>query len=190
MKPNMAIYLCLIVTCFLLLSCGSDADMLKDIETRTPAEIFSNYQPPTEDEVFEFIGIADLTVEEIKALLGEPEIEGKFSDRFPSLKVSHDMLSVEISSGSMSIQVLNIDREGNGEFEWDFTLADQPEWLSAHRPLDPEEGDIDSLALTFDATGLAVGEYSASLKVFGTSLVRDSPQEIPILLTVRPPLTP
>ena len=151
---------------------------------------------PPEDEVFEFIGIADLTVEEIKALLGEPEPEsvpgdeGEFSDRFPSLKVSHDKLNVEISSESMSTQVLNIDREANGDFEWNFMLAEQPEWLSAHRPLDPEEGDIDSLGLTFDAIGLAVGDYMITLKVFGLTLVRDSPQEIPIMLTVRPPLTP
>ena len=151
---------------------------------------------PPEDEVFEFIGIADLTVEEIKALLGEPEPEsvpgdeGEFSDRFPSLKVSHDKLNVEISSESMSTQVLNIDREANGDFEWNFMLAEQPERLSAHRPLDPEEGDIDSLGLTFDAIGLAVGDYMITLKVFGLTLVRDSPQEIPIMLTVRPPLTP
>lgn len=196
MKPNMAIYMCLIVTSFLLVSCGSDLDTVDVSATRTRAEIFSSYQPPAEDEVFEFIGIADLTIEEIKALLGEPEPngasgdEGKFSDRFPSLKVSIDMLNVEISSGSMFTHVLNVDREGNGEFEWDFSIADQPDWLSTHRPLDPEEGDIDTLALTFDATALSAGDYMTTLKVFGVSLVRDSPQDIPIMLTVRPPETP
>ena len=148
MKPNMAIYMYLIITSFLLVSCGSGPEMVDDSATRTSADIFSNYRPSSEDEVFEFIGLADLTVEEIKALLSEPEPEsvpgdeGKFSDRFPSLKVSHDKLNVEISSGSMSTKVLNIDREGNGDFEWDFMLVEQPEWLSAHRSLDLEEGDI------------------------------------------------
>ena len=110
--------------------------MVGDSVARTSADIFFNYQPPAEDKVFVFIGIADLTVEEIKVLLGEPEPEPetvpgnecKFSDRFPSFKVSHDQLNAEISSGSMSIQVLNIGREGNGDFEWDFMLAKQSEW--------------------------------------------------------------
>jgi len=75
-KPNVAIYMCLFISSFLLVSCGSDPDMADGSATRTPAEIFSNYQPPAEDEVFEFIGIADLTIEEIKALLGEPEPKG------------------------------------------------------------------------------------------------------------------
>ena len=190
LTPNMAIYLCLITMGWLLVSCGSDTDTVNDKATKTPAEIFSSYQPPAEDEISEFLGIADLTVEEIKALLGEPELEGKFSDRFPSLKVSHDTLTVEIAPGGMATRVLNIGREGNGEFEWTFTLADQPDWLSAHRPLDPEEGDVDTLALTLDATGLAAGDYATTLMVFGLPLVRDSPQEIPIMLTVRPPQAP
>ena len=159
LTPNMAIYLCMIVTSFLLASCGSDIDSADDIAIKIPAEIFSSYQPPAEDEISEFLGIADLTVEEIRALLGEPEFEGKFIDRFPSLKVSDGMLNVEIAPGGMGTRVLNIGREGNGEFEWDFTIADQPNWLSTQRPLNTEEGDIDTLALTFDPTGLAAGDY-------------------------------
>ena len=100
------------------------------------------------------------------------------------------MLKVEISSGAVCTRVLNVGREGNGDFEWGYMPADQPDWLSAHRPLDPEEGDIDTLALTFDATALSAGDYMTMLKVFGLSLVRDSPQDIPIMLTVRPPETP
>lgn|GEM_PF-3569947 len=116
--------------------------------------------------------------------MGEPPIEGKFSDRFPLLKVSHDVLAVEIDSGDTDTRVLRIGSEGDGEFEWGFTLVEQPIWLSAHRPLDPEQGDVDTLALTFDSGELEVGDYTATLMIFGVPLVRDSPKEIPIMLTV------
>lgn len=47
-----------------------------------------------------------------------------------------------------------------------------------------------ALALRFDVTGLSEGAYVTTLMAFGLPLVRDSPQEIPITLTVRPPQAP
>ncbi|NQW16879.1 MAG: hypothetical protein HQ478_05265 [Chloroflexi bacterium] len=202
LKPNTAIYLCLIIAGLLFVSCANDvggkppSEMESEIQTpedsaaATRLAAFQNYQPPMEEEFSESNLISGITIEEVKALFGGEPVKARYSNRFPALKVSSDMLNVEVAPGDMDTWVINVGSEGSGVFEWDYALVDQPEWLSAMRPMDPETGDIDSLSLTFDSTELTLGDYMATLMIIGLPVARDSPKEIPIVFSVREPQAP
>jgi hypothetical protein len=139
---------------------------------------------PVEEEVFEADTIRGLAIEDVRAIFSQPSPVAGFSDRLPLLVVSAERVTLSAAPGRQAVHTLHVSHEGGGPFEWDYVLVGEQEWLSGQRPLNTEEGDIDSLTLTADATGLPAGVYSASVLVVGIPVARESPREIEVTFIV------
>ncbi len=162
-------------------ACGSGVDSGPPAPTAT----LLPYTPQFEEEFSESLLIADLTIEEVLALMGDPKtFEETFINRLPVLGVVPSSVFATLEPGDEFTEVLNVSLEGPGPFEWDYLALDEAPWLDVSRPQEEEEGDFDQLVLHFDSSGLSPGRYEASVTVLGLPVARESPQVIPVVFVV------
>ena len=170
-----------------LIACGSGVESgLPD-----PTATLLPYTPEFEEEFSESPTIADMTVEEVLELMGDPKtFEETFINRLPLLGVVPSSVTATLESGAEFSAVLRVSLDGIGPFEWDYLPVHEAPWLEISRPQEAEEGDFDDLVLHFDSAGLSQGRYEASVTIQGLPVARDSPQIIPVVLTVLEPQAP
>ncbi len=162
-------------------ACGAGVDSALPQPTPT----LPPYTPPFEEEFSESLLIADLSIEEVLELLGDPKsFEETFINRLPVLEVTPSNVFAIIEAGDEFTKVLTVSLEGLGPFEWDYLPLDEAPWLEISRPLEEEEGDFDQLVVHFDSSGLSPGRYEASVTVMGLPVARESPQVIPVVFVV------
>jgi hypothetical protein len=121
-------------------ACGAVAD--PNLPAPTPT--LRPYTPPFEEEFSESLLIADITIEELRAMLGEPKTEEAFIERLPVLSVTPWTVFAILDAGAEVTEVLDVSLEGPGPFEWDYLPPDEMRWLEISRPLEEEEGDFDT----------------------------------------------
>ena len=163
-------------------ACGASADSGLPAPTAT----LLPYTPPLEEEFSESLLIADLTIEEIVELMGDPKsFEETFINRLPVLGVVPSSVIAFLEPGDEFTEVFTVSLEGPGPFEWDYLWPEEAPWLDIFRPQEAEQGDFDQLVVHFDSSGLSPGRYEASVTVVGLPVARESPQVIPVVFVVQ-----
>ena len=139
-------------------ACGAVVD--PDLPARTAT--LRPYTPPFEEEFSESLAIADLTIEEVLELLGDPKpFKDTFINRLPVLEVNRSNVFAILKAGDEFTEVLTVSLEGLGPFEWDYLPLDKMPWLDISRPLEAEEGDFDQLSWS---TSTRWGSLRAAMK--------------------------
>lgn len=90
------------------------------------------------------------------------------------------------SGANPASQSLGISNGGGGELSW--SASENASWLSLSGVSGVSGGEVDSISVSVDATGLAVGSYSTLITISGTDAT-NTPQKIPVSLLVSPPPT-
>lgn len=175
------------ITAVAAVACGASVDSGLPAPTAT----LLPYTPPLEEEFSESLLIADITIEEVVALMGDPKtFEETFINRLPVLGVVPSSVTAILGPGEEFTEVFTVSLDGPGPFEWDYLPPDEAPWLDVSRPLEAEEGEFDQLVVHFDSSGLSPGRYEASVTVVGLPVARDSPQVIPVVFVVQEPQAP
>lgn len=150
-----------------------------------PTATLRPYTPPFEEEFSESLTIADMTIEEVLEMLGDPKtFEQTFINRLPVLELTSSNVFAILNAGEEYTEVITVSLESLGSFEWDYLPLDGAPWLEISRPQEAEEGEFDQLILHFDSSGRSPGRYEASVTVIGLPVARESPQVIPVVFVV------
>ena len=135
-------------------ACGA----VVDPDLPAPTATLRPYTPPFEEEFSESLTIADLTIEEILELLGDPKpFKDTFINRLPVLDVNPSNVFAIVKAGHEFTEVLTVSLEGLGPFEWDYLPLDKMPWLDISRPLEAEEGDFDQHPVPLRLVGALSG---------------------------------
>ena len=164
-----------------LVACSSGVDT----SLPAPTPTLPPYTPPFEEEFSESLLIADITIEEVIELMGDPKsFEETFINRLPLLSVTPGSVFAILVAGDEFSASISVTLAGIGPFEWDYMVSGEATWLDVSRPQTAEEGDFDQLVIHFDSAGRSPGRYEASVSVIGLPVARDSPQIIPVVFEV------
>lgn len=159
----------------------------------------SGTEPPTESTDvtvdFDATGLADgIYTTTLEISTNEPDedpvvvpVTLTVQTLVPDITVSPDALAATLSLGGSTTRMLTIGNVGDADLTWTLTKIPDAGWLSASPTggTVAPGGDTD-VTVGFDATGLAVGIYQATLQI--TSNDPDqSPLSVPVTLTVGKP---
>jgi len=81
-------------------------------------------------------------------------------------------------------EMLEVWNSGIDTISW--TLSDDAEWLGENPTSGSSTGEHDTVAVSVDITGMAAGDYSASITITAPG-VSNSPQTVPVSLHISPP---
>ncbi len=76
-----------------------------------------------------------------------------------------------------------------GEKTLNYSIGDNASWLSCNPATGSSTGEHDTITLTFTTSALALGTYPATI-VIGATGASNTPQRVPVTLTVNPPPPP
>ena len=164
----------------LILACSS-----MEPETQAP-RLIPTYSPDHlfEEQLEPNVGaFSDMTIEEIKALFRAPD-EQSFLDGLGILTTDLDHVSVELEQDERRAISIAVSNDGPAEFEWDFSLSGDAEWLSAFASPSEMDTPPDRLVLEIDAAGLEPGTYETAVTITTQPTARKSPKRIPVTISV------
>ncbi len=104
--------------------------------------------------------------------------------------VAPHSFAFEIDAGGQASGYISITKTGPGLFKWDFSIRDQPGWISLARTSGSDEGGANMLVVDVDSNGLDPGFYEASVEISGLPVVLDFPQLVLVTLNAYPVQAP
>jgi len=113
------------------------------------------------------------------------------SPLFPAIAVSPSSFSFGAQQGgpNPTSQLLRIQNSVGGVLNWSAT--DDADWLALSPTSGTSGGEIDTITLSVDASGMSAGDYSATITI-SASEASNSPQKVLVKLIIIPiaPITP
>lgn len=104
----------------------------------------------------------------------------------PTISVNPTSFTFDAEQGKANppTQTLNISNSGGGTLDW--SLSDSAAWLILNPSTGTSAGEIHSINLSVDVSGMNVGSYAATITVSAPG-ASNSPQTVPVNLTINPP---
>jgi hypothetical protein len=104
----------------------------------------------------------------------------------PAISRSPASLSTSCTRGSnASKQSFQVSNSGSGTLS--YSITDDASWLSCSRASGTSTGESDTITVSYNTSGLTVGTYSATITITAAGGASNSPQTIPVSLTVSQP---
>jgi len=101
----------------------------------------------------------------------------------PSILLNKTTLTLVAYEGQSAEKTFTIENDGESGSTLNYTITDDAAWLSSLPASGSCTTETDTITVTADSTGLAVGEYSGTITVTDTA-ADDSPQEIEVTFNV------
>jgi regulation of enolase protein 1 (concanavalin A-like superfamily) len=102
----------------------------------------------------------------------------------PAISVSPSSLQVNAVAGTNPAnETIVVSNAGGGTLS--YTIADDASWLSCSPVSGTSTGELDTIAVSYSTSGLAVGTYTATISITASG-ASNSPQTVPVTLTVNP----
>lgn len=103
----------------------------------------------------------------------------------PNLVLNTESISADVYLNESSTVTLEITNTGDLDLEYSINSVDSVAWF----PMSPQSGTVTSgqnetITLTLDATGLAIGQYTTNLEITHNSTIEVSPKLVPVELNV------
>jgi regulation of enolase protein 1 (concanavalin A-like superfamily) len=102
----------------------------------------------------------------------------------PAISRTPASLSTSTTQGANALsQSFQVSNAGGGTLS--YTIADDASWLSCSPVSGTSTGELDTIAVSYSTSGLAVGTYTATISITASG-ASNSPQTVPVTLTVNP----
>jgi regulation of enolase protein 1 (concanavalin A-like superfamily) len=100
----------------------------------------------------------------------------------PAISRTPASLSASTTQGANALsQSFQVSNAGGGTLS--YTISDDASWLSCSPVSGTSTGELDTIAVSYSTSGLAVGTYTATISI-AASGASNSPQTVPVTLTV------